>query len=63
MKTGETFFYGQFDFTCKQCATSMDEIWNGKSISELFSYCPACGRKILGFYETEEEGDYECEEI
>jgi hypothetical protein len=36
---------------------------NGESISELFSYCPACGRKIVGFYTSEEEGDYECEEI
>ena len=66
MKTGETFFFNPLDrdeYVCKECGTSMDSCWNGESISEFFSYCPACGRKIAGFYTSEEEGDYECEEI
>lgn len=61
MKRNETFFYDVYNSgvcVCKACDTNMDESWNGEYISNLFSYCPACGRKILGFYASELDGDF-----
>lgn len=61
VRNSETFFFDVYNSgvcVCKACETSMDESWNGEYISNLFSYCPACGKKILGFYESELDGEF-----
>lgn len=64
MSNSETFFFDVYNSgvcVCKKCETSMDDSWNGEYISNLFQYCPACGRKILGFYASENDGDFDLE--